>query len=77
MVHQTLVFLARSMVEYPDDVRVDESPGDRGTIYHLHVHPDDIGRVIGRGGRMARSIRQVARAAAAREDVFAIIEIGD
>lgn len=77
VVGETLAYLARALVEHPDDVRVESSPGDRGTIYRLIVNPEDMGRVIGRGGRIARSIRQVARAAAARSGGHALIEIGD
>jgi len=77
VVSATLVYLARALVEHPDDVRVETSPSDRGTVYRLRVDPDDMGRVIGRGGRIARSIRQIARAAAARADTGAVIEIGD
>ncbi|HEX9713975.1 MAG TPA: KH domain-containing protein [Actinomycetota bacterium] len=77
VVSGTLAYLARALVEHPEDVRVETSPGERGTIYKLHVHPDDMGRVIGRGGRIARAIRQVTRAAAARVGTGAFIEIGD
>lgn len=75
VVAQTLAYVARSLVEHVDSVNVEFAEGERGPTYKLTVHPDDIGRVIGRGGRIARSIRQVARAAAARAGVHAFIEI--
>lgn len=75
VVAETLAYVARSLVEHSDSVTVEFAEGERGPTYKLTVHPDDIGRVIGRGGRIARSIRQVTRAAAARAGVHAFIEI--
>jgi predicted RNA-binding protein YlqC (UPF0109 family) len=77
IVGATLAYLARSLVEHVDDVRVEQLAGDRGAIYRLHVNPEDMGRVIGRSGRIARALRQVTRAAASRADVHAIVEIAD
>lgn len=77
VVARTLDYLARALVEYPDDVRVTQGMGERGLTYTLTVHPDDVGRVIGRSGRMARALRQVTRAAAATVNVHAFIEISD
>jgi predicted RNA-binding protein YlqC (UPF0109 family) len=73
----TLTYLARSLVDHVDDVRIERVEGDRGTVYRLHVNPEDMGRVIGRSGRMARAIRQVTRAAAARAGVHILVEIAD
>jgi predicted RNA-binding protein YlqC (UPF0109 family) len=75
VVAATLAYLARSLVEHSDDVKVEISDGERGPVYKLTVNPDDIGRVIGRGGRIARAVRQVTRAAAARAGTHAFIEI--
>lgn len=75
VVANTLTYLARSLVAYPDDVSVTQGMGERGLTYTLRVHPEDVGRVIGRSGRMARALRQVTRAAGARVDVHAFIEI--
>jgi predicted RNA-binding protein YlqC (UPF0109 family) len=58
-------------------VRVEESEEGDTIIYDLIVHPDDIGKVIGRSGRTARAIRTVVKAAAAKEDRNAIVEIVD
>ena len=77
VVADTLTYLARALVQHPDEVKVERADGDRGRILRLRVHPDDMGRVIGRAGRIARAIRQVTRAAAARGGVSAFIEIGD
>jgi predicted RNA-binding protein YlqC (UPF0109 family) len=76
LVTATLAYLARALVERPDDVAVDVAPGEAGsTRFLLRVHPDDVGRVIGRQGRTARAIRRLARAAAARAGVNAHVEI--
>lgn len=72
---ELLEFIARSLVDEPDDVRVDEDVDDRGPVLRLTVAPDDIGKVIGRGGRTARAIRAVMRAAGARFGVDAHVEI--
>ncbi|MGH2772020.1 MAG: KH domain-containing protein [Actinomycetota bacterium] len=71
----TLEYLVSFLVDHPDDVRIEEEES-RGTIvYELIVHPDDVGKVIGRGGRIARAIRTVVKAAAGGEDV--LVEIVD
>jgi predicted RNA-binding protein YlqC (UPF0109 family) len=77
LVGDTLGYLARSLVAHTDDVRIEKLQTERGLVYRLHVNPEDMGRVIGRSGRIARALRQVTRAAAARSGVHAIIEIAD
>ena len=61
-------FLVRALVEDPDAVRVDELEEDGGTVLEVHVADDDLGRVIGRDGRVANAIRTVAKAAATAQD---------
>ena len=51
--------LVRGIVDNPDDVRVDLVTSRRGRTVEVHVHPDDLGKVIGRGGRTARALRTV------------------
>lgn len=70
-------FIARSLVDHPDDVDVAQVEGDRSVILELRVHPDDLGKVIGRRGRIARAIRTVAKAAAVREKKMVHVEIVD
>lgn len=78
LVTATLTYLAKALVEHPDDVEVTTAPGEgTTTVFRLKVNPEDMGRVIGRHGRIARAIRQVTRAAAAKSDVSAYIEIVD
>jgi len=70
-------YLARRLVEKPDEVRVEEDDQDGDLVIRLHVAPEDIGRVIGRGGRIARALRTVVRACGAREDRRVLLEIDD
>jgi hypothetical protein len=70
-------YLARRLVEQPDDVRVEEDEDDGDLIIRLHVAPEDVGRVIGRGGRIARALRTVVRACGANEDRRVLLEIAE
>lgn len=74
---ELLITIAQGLVENPDAVAVDEdAPAEDGTIvFHLHVAPDDMGRVIGKQGRIAKAMRTVMRAAAARQDAKVAVEI--
>ena len=69
--------IAKGLVEDPDAVEVveDEPDEDGIIVFHLHVAPDDMGRVIGKQGRIAKAIRSVVKAAASREDKKAVLEI--
>lgn len=72
-----VVFMARGLVDHPDDVRVEIlSPGP-DAHYELHVHQDDLGHVIGKQGRTARSLRLALGASAARLGRRAELEIAD
>ena len=59
MLEQALEHLVRGIVDHPDDVRVDLVHNRRGQRLEVRVHPDDLGRVIGRNGRTAKALRQV------------------
>lgn len=73
---ELLETLAKGLVEKPDAVEVTTEEGEEGvTIYHLHVAPDDMGRVIGKQGRIAKAIRTLMRSAAIRKDVRIQVEI--
>ncbi len=68
-------FLTRSLVEDPDQVEVTEHAEDDAVVLEVRVAPEDLGRVIGRGGRLANAIRIITRAAASRSDKRAYVEI--
>ncbi len=74
---ELLETVAKGLVEAPDavEVTVDEPNEEGVTVYHLHVGPDDMGRVIGKQGRIAKAIRTVMRAAAIRNDVRIQVDI--
>ena len=73
-----LEFLARSLVESPDAVEVTEVEEiDGEVVLELEVADDDLGRVIGRGGRVANALRSVMKAAATREDKRVVVDILD
>lgn len=74
---EMLLFLARALVENPDAVKVEEFEEDGDLIFEITVDEDDLGRVIGRGGRIANALRAVARAAAVREDRRVLVDILD
>jgi predicted RNA-binding protein YlqC (UPF0109 family) len=68
-------YLARRLVDDPDAVRVEESEREGAIVLTLHVAQDDIGKVIGRQGRVARALRAVVRAGAARRRQRVLLEI--
>ena len=75
MVTETLEFLVRSIVRNPDDVRVTERAGRRGTTLNVVVNPDDLPRVIGRRGRTAQALRTVIDAIARDEVRVNIVDV--
>jgi len=70
-------FLVSELVSDPDAVRVSETEDERGFRYQVEVASGDMGKVIGRGGRTAKAIRTVVRAAATRVDAGAIVDFVD
>jgi uncharacterized protein len=68
-------FLVRALVEDPGAVQVEELEEDGDVVLAVTVAPDDLGRVIGRGGRIANALRSVARAAATKEERRVLVEI--
>ena len=70
-------YVARSLVDDPDAVHVEETRDRDGIVLELHVAEDDMGKVIGRGGRTAKAIRTVVRAAATRQGVDVRVDIVD
>jgi predicted RNA-binding protein YlqC (UPF0109 family) len=78
MARDVLEYLAQSIVDDPGDVVIDVDEGRRGEVLlSLRVAPDDMGKVIGRRGRVAQAIRSVVRAAGAREGQEVSVDIVD
>ena len=67
--------LAKSLVDHPDQVHVKEVAGDRSIVYELSVAPEDMGKIIGKQGRIAKALRTVVSAAAVKENKRVMIEI--
>ena len=67
--------IAKSIVDHPEDVRVEEKQQDRQVTLELHVDEDDMGKVIGRQGRIAKAMRTVVKAAATRENKKVSVDI--
>ena len=74
---ELLEFLARRLVDQPDAVRVEREARDDAIVFHLHVAPEDVGKVIGKQGRIARALRSVVRAGGARAHERYVLEIAD
>ncbi len=72
-----LLILAKGLVDAPDQVKVthDEPKEDGTVVYHISVAEDDMGRIIGKQGRIAKAIRTIARSAAIRRNEKVIVEI--
>ncbi len=74
---ELLEFLARSLVDHPDQVRGEEIETSDGVLLRLTVAKEDVGKVIGKQGRIARAIRTVVKASAVRDGRQATVEIAD
>jgi uncharacterized protein len=72
---ELVLYLARALVEHPDEVAVDEIDEPDATVFELKVAETDLGRVIGRQGRTAKALRTVLSAASAKMKRRAILEI--
>lgn len=68
-------FMAKSLVDNPDAVMVNEVDGEQSVILELKVAPEDMGKIIGKQGRIAKAIRTVVKAAAVKQNKRVIVEI--
>ena len=67
--------IAKALVDHPEEVSVNEKKERRTTVLELHVADGDMGKVIGKQGRIAKAIRSVVKAAAAKEDKRVVVDI--
>ncbi|EXX85422.1 hypothetical protein BG53_08410 [Paenibacillus darwinianus] len=72
---ELILVIARALVDHPEEVRVDMREEPRGTVYSLSVHPEDIGKVIGKQGRIAKALRTVVSSAAPKDRRRIIVDI--
>ncbi len=74
---ELLEFLARALVDHPEQVRVEEIESENGVVLRLSVAKEDVGKVIGKQGRIARALRTVVKASAVKDGKQATVEILD
>jgi predicted RNA-binding protein YlqC (UPF0109 family) len=74
---ELLAYLARNLVDHPDQVRVERVERDGAVVLRLHVAEEDVGKVIGRQGRIARALRTLVRASGGHRHERAVLEIVD
>jgi len=67
--------LVKGLVDHPDDVHVDVTEDDDSILYELTVHPEDVGKVIGKGGRIIKAVRTVVISASAKSGKRIAVEI--
>jgi predicted RNA-binding protein YlqC (UPF0109 family) len=73
---QLIAVIAKALVDHPDDVRVHEMEEEHVIVYHLLVHPTDVGKVIGKQGRIAKALRTVVTSASVKQSKRVSVEIG-
>ncbi len=74
---ELLEYIIKSLVDHPEDVNINVVDGSRSVIFEVKVSPEDVGKIIGREGRIAKAIRTVIKAAAIKEGKRATVEIID
>jgi predicted RNA-binding protein YlqC (UPF0109 family) len=77
MTRAVLEYVAGWLVDHPEEVEISEVEGERGLVLEISVNPEDIGKIIGRQGRIIRALRTVARAAAQRDGENVSVEVVD
>ena len=74
---ELIEYVAKALVENPDEVQATEEWDGQRFLIHLDVAESDMGKVIGRGGRVAEAMRALLKVAAAKQDTRAVLDIGD
>ncbi|MBU1022718.1 KH domain-containing protein [bacterium] len=72
---ELLISIVKELVDHPEAVEVNDVVGERTTVLELKVHPDDIGKVIGRKGRIINSLRVIIKSAAVKEGKIITLEL--
>lgn len=72
---ELIELISKKLVDHPEDVQVRVIEGEDGQVFELRVHPDDMGRVIGKNGRVAKAVRTLIGSAAAKQDIRATLDI--
>ncbi len=74
---EILVYLLTVLVDHPQDIVVEETSEESRTILTIHAHPDDMGRIIGKSGRVIRAIRDLIKIIAAKHDTYVDVVIAE
>jgi predicted RNA-binding protein YlqC (UPF0109 family) len=74
---EVVEYVTEWLVDYPDEVEVTEVEADGGIVLEVAVHPDDVGKVIGKRGRIIRSLRAIAKASGQRQHQNVSVEVVD
>ncbi len=77
MMKDLLEYVVKSLVNNPDRVQIDESENDGEVVFEVRVAPEDMGRIIGKGGRIAKAVRSLMKAASFKENKRVNVEIID
>lgn len=72
---KVITVIAKALVDHPEDVKVNVVENENSAVYELTVHPDDVGKVIGRQGRIAKALRTVVTSAAVKVNKRVTVEI--
>ncbi len=72
---ELILVIAKALVDHPNEVRIQVKDDDRSTVYELSVHPEDIGKIIGKQGRIAKAIRTVVNSASVKSNKRVIVDI--
>lgn len=73
----TLIFLVSFLVDHPDEVSIDERVDGDATFLTIHTNPEDIGKVIGKSGRIIRALRDLMKVIAAKRNMYVDVEIAE
>lgn len=73
----TLLYILTQLVDHPDDVTVDEEQHEQGTVLIIHANPLDLGKIIGKSGRIIRAIRDLVKLMATKKGMYVDVELAE
>lgn len=78
MSRELIEYVGGWLLDYPDELVIEELEGDDGAlVFEISVHPDDMGKIIGKRGRIIHAVRSLARAASQRDGRHVLVEVAD
>ncbi len=73
----TLLFLLNHLVDHPEDIRIEEKEDAARIILEAHAHPDDMGKIIGKSGRIIKAIRDLVKVVAAKQNTYVDVVLAE